>query len=88
MFQPSPADTALYKRLEDFMQIYIFPLEEKYFQAPFINHPEWGKWEIDPHIELLKAKAKSERLWNLFLPSLSGLNNLAYASFAELMGIA
>ena len=37
-------------------------------------------------IEDLKAKAKSEGLWNLFLPEVSGLKNLEYAPLAEIMG--
>ncbi|HKX82695.1 MAG TPA: acyl-CoA dehydrogenase family protein, partial [Pyrinomonadaceae bacterium] len=37
-------------------------------------------------IETLKAKAKADGLWNLFLPGLSGLSNLEYAPLAELMG--
>jgi acyl-CoA dehydrogenase len=34
----------------------------------------------------LKAKAKAENLWNLFLPEVSGLTNLEYAPLAEMMG--
>ena len=37
-------------------------------------------------IEELKAKARERGLWNLFLPSESGLTQLEYAPIAELMG--
>ena len=37
-------------------------------------------------MEELKAKARSAGLWNLFLPSVSGLTNLEYAPLAEIMG--
>ncbi len=48
----------------------------------------WKRW---PGLEVLKEKAKSEGLWNLFLPigygALSpGLTNLEYAPLAEIMG--
>ena len=86
MFQLSPAAVDLYKRLDDFMKTYVFPLEEKHLQKPYINHPDWTSWQTEPAIELLKTKAKAAGLWNLFLPALSGLNNLDYASMAELMG--
>ena len=34
----------------------------------------------------MKLKAKEEGLWNLFLPGVSGLSQLAYAPMAEEMG--
>jgi acyl-CoA dehydrogenase len=37
-------------------------------------------------VEELKTKAKQQGLWNLFLPSESGLTNLEYAPLAELSG--
>ena len=37
-------------------------------------------------IEELKAKARERGLWNLFLPSESGLTQLEYATIAELSG--
>lgn len=62
--------------------------------------PRIGQWNDETHagkipvsfMEDLKALAKSEGLWNLFLPSLrddepgSGLSNLEYAPLAEIMG--
>ncbi len=74
------------KRLESFMQRHIFPKEKEH--AEFVqNHP----WEHFPELEALKEMARSEGLWNLFLPksygALSpGLTNLEYAPLAEQMG--
>jgi len=47
------------------------------------------RWSIPPLLEELKAKAKDEGLWNLFLPDAvhgAGLSNLEYARLAERMG--
>ena len=46
-------------------------------------------WNVPPVMEVMKAKAKAEGLWNLFLPDTehgAGLTNLEYAPLAELMG--
>jgi acyl-CoA dehydrogenase len=37
-------------------------------------------------MERLKESARSRRLWNLFLPAVSGLTNLDYAPIAEISG--
>ena len=37
-------------------------------------------------MEEMKSKAKEAGLWNLFLPGVSGLSQLAYAPMAEEMG--
>ena len=47
------------------------------------------RWKIPPIMEELKVKAKSEGLWNLFLPESDrgfGLTNLEYAPLCEIMG--
>ncbi len=41
---------------------------------------------VPPVIEELKTWPRSAGLWNLFLPSVSGLTNLEYAPLAELTG--
>ena len=41
---------------------------------------------MPPVVEELKVLAKERGLWNLFLPSMSGLTNLEYAPLAELTG--
>ena len=44
------------------------------------------EWDLPPVVEELKAEARSRGLWNLFLPSVSGLSNLEYAPVAEVSG--
>src|SRR3546814_3517926 len=47
------------------------------------------RWSAVPIVEDLKAKAKAEGLWNLFLAGSEfgpGLSNLDYAPLAEIMG--
>ena len=41
---------------------------------------------VPPVVEELKVKARERGLWNLFLPSESGLTQLEYAPLAELSG--
>jgi len=47
-----------------------------------------SRWAHAPVIEELKAKAREQGLWNLFLPGEggAGLTNLQYAPLAEIMG--
>lgn len=84
-----PASTkARLAHLEDFMKQNIYPVEDEYNMWHIDPANLWQVW---PKMEELKAKAKSEGLWNLFLPkdygALSpGLSNLEYASLAEIMG--
>ena len=53
----------------------------------YINQAEQlGDWKIPPVMEEMKSKAKEAGLWNLFLPRVSGLSQLSYATMAEEMG--
>jgi acyl-CoA dehydrogenase len=73
-------------RLNEFMAEYVYPNESTYYAQ--IDAQE-DRWNIPPIIEALKEKARSEGLWNLFLPESSsgaGLSNLEYAPLAEIMG--
>jgi acyl-CoA dehydrogenase len=69
-------------RLDAFMRANIYPNEEAYTQ----EIDSGDRWQPSRLIEDLKLKAKSEGLWNLFLPDVSGLTNLDYAPLAEMMG--
>lgn len=85
-FAYSPRVEALRQQLRAFMDEYIVP--------------RVGAWQMEvaagaypvSFMEDLKALARSEGLWNLFLPSLGkdepgmGLSNLEYAPLAEIMG--
>eukprot|EP01129_Flabellula_baltica_P002969 TRINITY_DN12838_c0_g1_i1.p1 TRINITY_DN12838_c0_g1~~TRINITY_DN12838_c0_g1_i1.p1 ORF type:complete len:420 (-),score=73.97 TRINITY_DN12838_c0_g1_i1:17-1255(-) len=69
-------------QLLDFMDEFIYPNEEVY-QA---QHALIGRWEVPAIMEELKEKAKEAGLWNLFLPQVSGLTVLEYATLCETMG--
>lgn len=69
-------------RLLAFMDEHIYPNEQRYLDE--INSGD--RWEPSRVIEELKVKARNARLWNLFLPDISGLSNLEYAPLAEIMG--
>ena len=68
------------------MREHILPLEKEYLQETHAVNPDWTTWKVDPKVEALKTKAKTMGLWNLFLPDISGLSNLEYASLAEITG--
>jgi acyl-CoA dehydrogenase len=81
-FDYSAKTRELQKRLQSFMDEYIYPHEKAYHEE--INSGD--RWQPLTLIEDLKAKARAENLWNLFLPEVSGLTNLEYAPLAEEMG--
>src|SRR5687767_5604091 len=81
-FEPSEKARGLASKLSAFMDRHIYPNEHAY--ASEID--SGNRWQPSTLIEHLKAKAKAEGLWNLFLPDISGLTNLEYAPLAELMG--
>ena len=85
-FEYSEKVQNLIKRVEDFLETHLFPIEIELNEQ--IENGE-DRWQIPQQIEDLKALAKSEGLWNLFLPESDdgfGLTNLEYAPLAELMG--
>jgi acyl-CoA dehydrogenase len=83
-FQHSPRAIALKDRLCAFMTTHVAPNERLYAEQIETGH----KYRRPPILEELKAKAKAEGLWNLFLPGHhgAGLTNLEYAPLAEEMG--
>ena len=87
-FEYSQKSVDLQKKLNDFIEKHIVPVEDEFYA--FQRNPEniWKRW---PKTELLKQKAKKAGLWNLFLHKdygdLSpGLTNLEYAPLAGIMG--
>jgi acyl-CoA dehydrogenase len=84
-FQFSDRALGLQEQLKAFMDMYIYPNESE-----FINQKNEGdRWEPVSIIEELKAKARAEGLWNLFLPESvygAGLTNYEYAPLCEIMG--
>ncbi|HEY0320310.1 MAG TPA: acyl-CoA dehydrogenase family protein [Pyrinomonadaceae bacterium] len=84
-FQVSPRALEIYQKLHVFMEEHVYT-NEKLFHEQI---DEGERWQPVPLMEELKAKAKAEGLWNLFLPESeygAGLTNLEYAPMAELMG--
>ncbi|MDD5325968.1 MAG: acyl-CoA dehydrogenase family protein [Polaromonas sp.] len=85
-FAPSPRAQDLRQRLEAFMQRYLLP-----YNAAWHRSVQEGVYP-PPFIEDLKALAREEGLWNLFLPDLrddepgTRVSILDYAPLAEAMG--
>ena len=73
-----------HKRLSEFMVEHVFPAEKSYDEYRAAAGP--NDFTVPPVVEELKVLAKGQGLWNLFLPSESGLTNLEYAPLAELTG--
>ncbi len=70
-------------RVNEFIATEIEPVEADYHrELAALDDP----WTVLPLIPELKAKARAAGLWNLFLPSVSGLSNVEYAPLAEAMG--
>ncbi|RQN37416.1 acyl-CoA dehydrogenase family protein [Paraburkholderia tropica] len=85
-FAFSPKVDALRTQLRTFMDTHIVPCIHQWHEE--VNA---GKYPVS-FMEALKDKARSEGLWNLFLPHLrddepgTRLTNLEYAPLAEIMG--
>jgi acyl-CoA dehydrogenase len=76
------------QRLSAFMQEHVLPAEPEYF-LQLENRSDWMAWKQPPVMEALKARARKEGLWNLFLPNReygAGLSNVEYAPLAEITG--
>ncbi len=84
-FEYSDKVKDLQARVQAFMDEHVYPAEEIFEEQ--VN--EGDRWQPTAIVEELKAKAKSEGLWNLFLPESdrgAGLTNLEYAPLCEIMG--
>lgn len=76
----------LRSRLLAFMDAHVYPAESIHEQQ---QRDSDDRWTPPPIIDELKAQAKSEGLWNLFLPESeygAGLSNYDYAHLCEVMG--
>lgn len=78
-------------RVSSFMEKHVRPAVPVYKA----QDAEGERWKVIPVVEELKAKAKAEGLWNMFMPPSThedeefhgaGLSNLEYALLAEQMG--
>ena len=85
-FAYSDRCNALRRELTDFMEDHVIPRDRQWHKEV-----KAGQYPVS-FMDDLKALAKSQNLWNLFLPSLrddepgQGLSNIDYAPLAEIMG--
>ncbi|MEU6733297.1 acyl-CoA dehydrogenase family protein [Streptomyces physcomitrii] len=100
-FAPSARAADLIERVRTFIETEIDPVEESYHREVAARRAGAGDpWQPLPLIEELRAKARAQGLWNLFLPAGhegpyaekygtlggAGLSNTDYAPIAELTG--
>ncbi|QAS51982.1 acyl-CoA dehydrogenase family protein [Halobacillus litoralis] len=74
-------------KLKEFMEEWVYPNESVYEDQLKSQESRWDG--TLPIMEEMKAKAKEQGLWNLFLPDDTygaGLSNLEYAPLCEMMG--
>jgi acyl-CoA dehydrogenase len=84
-FEYSAKTRELATRLEAFMRDHVYPNEKRHAEEVAAG----DRWQPLELIEELKAKARAQGLWNLFLPqspSGAGLTNVEYAPLCEIMG--
>ena len=84
-FENSQKVKDIQEKITNFMNENVYENEDVYKKQV----EEGGRWCIPEIMETLKAKAKSEGLWNLFLPDSNlgaGLTNTEYAPLCEIMG--
>ncbi len=84
-FEHSQKVQDLVARVRAFMDEHVYPNEARCAQ----ELAEGDRWAPIPLLEELKEKARTEGLWNLFLPESghgAGLSNLEYAPLCEEMG--
>ena len=72
-------------KLVAFMEANVYPNEHRYEEQLAAQKSRWSPLPI---LEELKAKARAEGLWNLFVPKDHGgeLTNYEYAPLCEVMG--
>ena len=90
-FQPSERAAQTAQRVRSFIDTHIAPIEAEHWAGILQRRHggEWTEWQIPPRVEALKAQARAEGLWNLFLPDAelgAGLSVLDYAFSAEQTG--
>ena len=92
-FEPSARSRDLTERVRAFVRERVVAVEEAVARdvAAGRRGGEWTSWRVSPAVEELKAEARRQGLWNLFLPHVVaghgvGLSNVEYAPVAEEMG--
>jgi acyl-CoA dehydrogenase len=87
-FEHSPRAKQYLERVDRFVRERILPSETEYYGA-LTHSSDFRQWRIPQVMETLKAEAKAQGLWNLYLPDAergAGLDNRDYAPIAELTG--
>ena len=82
--RPSEKALELREKLVEFMHSHVFPAEHAYEE--YRDQAGRGDSTVPPVVEELKKEARVRGLWNLFLPSESGISQLDYAGLAEITG--
>ncbi|HVY87139.1 MAG TPA: acyl-CoA dehydrogenase, partial [Caulobacterales bacterium] len=71
-FEHSDTTKHWIERVSRFMDDHVYPAVPTY-EA---QQHEGGRWKVLPVLEELKAKAKADGLWNMFMPPSSGHANV------------
>ncbi|MBL9099006.1 MAG: acyl-CoA dehydrogenase family protein [Alphaproteobacteria bacterium] len=88
-FDYTPKQKEWMRRVGEFMDKHVYPAEKTYNDQMNDARAKGNPWIVVPVVEELKAKAKAQGLWNLFLNESehgAGLTNLEYAPLSEMMG--
>ncbi len=86
LFPFSERSLDLQDRLRSFMDTRVLPAERTFHEQLAAGE---SRFETPRIVDELKAEAKAQGLWNLFLPDPehgAGLSNLEYAPLCEIMG--
>lgn len=90
-FKPSAHTQEILQRINQFIDERIIPAESDYYAQLKAQSSggDWRNWRVPGCVAELKAAAKAQGLWNLFLPDAdlgAGLSNVEYAPLAEATG--
>jgi acyl-CoA dehydrogenase len=88
-FGYSEKTRALRDKVVAFMEAHVYPAEPVFAEEVRANRAAGDPWKPTKVMESLKQKARTQGLWNLFLPASAhgaGLTNLEYAPLCEVMG--
>lgn len=90
-FDISPKGQDYLKRVKAFIKNEIDPVEAAFWSEVAATCPggDWRQWQVPAILEELKAKARAQGLWNMFLPDETlgaGLSIKDYALIAEQTG--
>ena len=87
-FEHSDKVKPLQEKLRRFMDDHIYPNERRHDEEIEENTRQGRRWTPLKLVEELKAKARTQGLWNLWWPKAHGgeLSNVEYATLCEIMG--